>query len=125
MTPEPDRQPTPKGANAFPDAALLLGRLEQRILEGGQSDQIRALLQKEALWRRLSLHDRLRWADLAQMSEDTDTARRVLESVHRDHPDCATAWHRHLELLALLGRTEALGGLLARARPYIDQADQQ
>ncbi|MBC2712029.1 MAG: hypothetical protein HGJ94_13910 [Desulfosarcina sp.] len=60
------------------------------------------LLQKAALWRRLTPEDRLRWAELAQMAEDTATARSILDSLNREQPSCIDAWQRHLELLSIL-----------------------
>ena len=108
-------------ATAKLDAGLLLSRLEERILKGDDPEKVRALLGKESLWQRLGTGDRLRWAEMAQMAEDTNTARLVLDSLNREHPDCLPAWQQHLELLSILGQGDALAGLLARARPHIGE----
>lgn len=107
-------------ANAVrPEAALLLTRLEERIIKGERLDQVRAVLQKEPLWSRLDIGDRLRWVELSQMAAVPQTARMVLDSLHRDHPDCAAAWEKHLELLSIIGPAKAFAALLARAKPHI------
>lgn len=117
--------PEPKGLAAKPggilDAGLLLARLETRILQGEQPDQTRALLGKTALWQRLAPQDRLRWAELAQMAEDTDTACLILDSLNREHPSNLEAWQRHLELVSILSPGKPFAALLARARPHIGE----
>jgi hypothetical protein len=120
MKPSADPKVLPAGVKAADiDAGLLLARLESRLINGENPNQIRALLRKEALWRRLGPEDRLRWADLAQMAEETETTCVILDSINREYPSCKEAWQRHLELLSILGRDKARAALVARARPHI------
>ena len=122
MNPTPDLKRLTVGPAGKLDAGLLLARLETRILKGEHPDQTRVLLQKETLWRRLAPEDRLRWAELAQMAEDTTTARSILDSINREQPAFIDAWQRHLELLSILDPGDAFAALLARARPHIGEA---
>jgi len=122
MNPTPDLKKASIAPAGKLDAGLLLARLEIRIIKGEHADQTRALLGKEALWRRLVPEDRLRWAELAQMAEETATACRVLDSLNREHPSCIEAWQRHLELLAILSPDKTFAALLSRARPHIGEA---
>lgn len=119
MKPTVEKKPLAGGQAGRLDAGLLLARIEERIVKGEQPDRVKALLRKESLWGRLEPEDRLRWAELAQMAADTDTARRVLECLNRTHPGNVAAWQRHLELLAMLGMDKALAAVLALARPHI------
>jgi hypothetical protein len=110
------------GPARHPEAGLLLGRLEERILKGERLDQVLRVLQKETAFRHLSIKDRLRWSELAQMIEAPHIARKVLHSLNREHPDCAAAWEKHLELLSIVGPADAFASLLARARSHIGEA---
>ena len=121
MEPTTEKQPAVAARAGRIDAGLLLARMERQVVEGDRLGKLAGLLQKEALWRRLNSTDRLRWAQLAQMAAQTDTARRVLENLNREHPDNIDAWQAHLELLAVLGPDGALASLLARARPHIGE----
>lgn len=123
MTSVPTPKQSVKAIDGHPDAGLLFARLESKILAGDKPEQVHGVLDKEALWRRLSAKDRLRWAELAQMAGKVDTACRVLESLHRECPTLTEAWRHHLDLLAVLGRREQLAALLARARSHIDAGD--
>lgn len=120
-----DPAPEPKKSIIDPagnlDAGLLLARLETAIVQGADPERTRALLQKEAVWRRLEPQGRLRWANLAQMAEDTGTAGQVLDSLNQEHPSCIEAWQHHLELLSILGPDKAFAALLSRARPHIGE----
>ena len=108
------------------DVRLYLRRIEEHILGGRDIEQVRLRLQKEALWGRLGAPERLWWAQLAQMAEDPGTALRVLESIHRQWPEHQMAWRQHLELLVMVGPSEAFAGVLARARVHleVDEYDQ-
>ena len=121
MTPPPDlKKPAGRPAGKL-DAGLLLARLETRILNDEHSEQTGALLRKEVLWRRLAAEDRLRWAELAQMAQESETACHVLDSLNREHPSNVDAWQRHLELLSILNASNAFAALLARARSHIGE----
>ena len=102
------------------DAGFILSRLEKGILEGKNSEKVLEVIQKESLWQRLGIEDRLKWAELAQMAEDTRTARLILDGLNREQPTCTEAWEQHLALLSIVGTNEAFAALLARARPHID-----
>lgn len=104
------------------DAGLLLSRLEESIITGKTPDRVAELIRKESLWRRLGTADRLRWAELAQMAEDPQTAIRILDSLNRENPSCEAAWQQHLELLSIVGPADAFAGLIARARPHIAES---
>lgn len=119
MTPNLDVDARHNEPTRHPEGGLLLQRLEEAILSGQGSRKIARTIERPQLWRRLSPEDRLRWAELAQMVGNIDTALTVLESVHQDAPDHQPAWDRHLELLAILGRQKDLAALTARAKPHM------
>ena len=124
MHPNPDPRAAAGSAKSGGiDAGLILARMEARLLEGEPSDEIRALLRKAPIWRRLGPEDRLRWAELTQMAEDVETTCKVLDSLNREFPSLTEAWRRHLELLSIIGRDAARAALLARARPHIGETD--
>lgn len=104
-----------------PNADLLLSRLENRIIEGREPDQILKILKNERLWRRLDPKDRLRWADLAQMAGEPDTALSVLDHLNRTCPENPEPWKRRLELLSILGRSQEFSRILAHARKTLGE----
>lgn len=122
MKPERGTRVT-KGLQAHhPDAALLLKRLEEQIVNGDQLPQAIALLENASLCRAMNAQDQLRWAELAQMAGRPHTAVSVLERLHQNHPDLQAAWQQHLALLAVTGPPDKAAALLARARPHIGDA---
>ncbi len=104
-----------------PSADLLLSKLESRIIEGVEPEHTSKILQNDRLWRRLDLDARIRWAALAQMAGEADTALTVFEHINRTFPDHSDAWQRRLELLSILGRSEEFAQTLARARKVLGE----
>lgn len=95
------------GAHApAPDFRLVLRMLEQKILKGESPDQVRRVLGRSEIWRRLTPDQQTAWARLAQMAGDSETALAVLARLNRTHPDRADAWRTRLDMLTLLGRAE-------------------
>jgi len=70
---------------------------------------------------RLEQDDQLKWARLAQMTGQVNTALQILKHINHTHPDRVDAWTDRLDLLAILDRREELARVLARARSNIGQ----
>lgn len=107
---------TKRESHADPDFSLILSRLEKQIIRGESADICSRLLKRKDVWTKLDPEGRLRWAGLAQMAGDMETALEVLEAVNRDYPESLRAWEERLELLSLLDRREETARVLALAR---------
>lgn len=99
-----------------PDAGLILARLEEMVLNGRRVDSLHATLRRTALWEKLDAESQVRWAEIAQMAGDMETALLVLTNVNRGQPEHNRAWERRIDLLSILGEKEDLAAALAEAR---------
>ena len=115
MTPEPKPNPKSRPAEpaAGPDRRLLLPMLEKKILRGDAPDKCRRILAHRKTWASLDPDGRRRWAQLAQMAGEPETALTVLDHLNRTCPDMIGAWEDRAELLSILGRTGDLAALAA------------
>ncbi|MFZ7113207.1 MAG: CRISPR-associated primase-polymerase type A1 [Desulfatiglandales bacterium] len=105
------------------DFSLILSRLEKQIIRGEKAETCALLLKKKDVWSKLDADGRLRWAGLAQMAGDMETAVAVLEAVNREQPEFLRAWEERLELLFLLGRGRETARVLALARAALGEED--
>lgn len=101
------------------DVSLLVARLEKEILANPDSEKTGAMLREEKYWKPFSVEYRLRWAQLAQMAGEMDTALAVLAHINTTHPGAANAWTERIELLQILDRRNELAAALARAKPHL------
>lgn len=106
-----------------PDAKLLLNRLEDQIIQGGGTAGVIEILKREALWKRLDQEAQLRWAELAQMAGDPETALSILTHLNQSSPGNESAWQRHLELLLILEHKEDFARVLASASLVLGEED--
>lgn len=111
MTPKAD---APKAGPSGPDRRLLLPLLEKKILRGEAPDKIRRVLADRKTWKALDPDGQRRWAQLAQMAGDPETALSVLDHLNRTCPDRVDAWEDRAELLSILGRTGELAAAAAQ-----------
>ena len=112
-----------RGLRSTTDFSLILSRLEKQIIRGERAETCAVLLKKRDVWSRLEPDERLRWAGLAQMAGDMDTALTVLETVNREHPEFLQAWEERLDLLSLLARGQDMARVLAHARAVLGEED--
>ena len=104
-----------------PNADLLLARIEQMLLKGQRIDRLHGALKRRALWEKLDAESQVRWADVAQMAGETETALDVLAAVNRSRPEQISAWERRIGLLSILGKKEDLAVALAEARATLGE----
>lgn len=107
------------------DYQLLLSRLERRILENAADREVCKILRREPLWKAMNAEQQHRWADLAQMAGEIDTACRVYAALNESEPADLGAWQEHIDLLVLLGRRREASQVLARARKFVEPAQYQ
>ncbi len=117
--------PFETGQRDVPDYNLLLTRLEQQIVLGENPEKTRQTLQDERVWNSLEVKNRLRWASLAQMAGDTETACRVFTHIHQTSPAEIEAWQNHLELLFILNKADKIAQVLALARKAVGESQYQ
>ncbi|MFH1491022.1 MAG: CRISPR-associated primase-polymerase type A1 [Pseudomonadota bacterium] len=112
---------TERGSHAGPDFSLILSRLEKQIIGGEKADVCGRLLKRKDVWTKLNPDGRLRWAGLAQMAGDMETALEALAAVNRENPEFVRAWAERLELLSVLDRREETAQVLALARAALGE----
>lgn len=105
----------------LPDFSLLLSRLEKQILLGEKQVEISQAVKNERNWKALDIEMQLKWANLAQMAGDIDTACSVFAYINQTSPEVVEAWQSHLELLFVLGRKEEIAQTLTRSRKFVDE----
>ena len=108
-------------SGGHPNADLLLARIEQMLLKGQRIDRLQGALKRRALWEKLDAESQVRWADVAQMAGETETALEVLAAVNRNRPEQINAWERRIGLLSILGKREDLATALAGARAALGE----
>ncbi len=89
------------------DYALLLQRLEKRLLTGDDPEEAIRILKREAVWKELPDEPAIEWARLAQAAGLPELSLAVLSRVTARSPQCVRAWQARVELLEILGRREA------------------
>ena len=104
-----------------PDFTLFLSRIENEIIKGKNLPACIKALTREDIWTRLEGDDQLKWARLAQMAGEVNTALQVLKHINHAQPDRVDAWTDRLDLLAILDRREELAKVLAESRPNLGQ----
>lgn len=109
-----------KPAAKATDYRLILATLEKRLLAAELTAGDRAFLARSDIWQNMNTEQKVRWASLAQMAGEVDTALTVLEAVNRSNPDQAGAWKTRLELLGILGRRREIAALLPQAKNFIE-----
>jgi len=104
---------------ASPDFSLLLTQLENELIKGQASAKVRRILNQTEIWLKLDDGMALKWARLAQMAGEIETALRLLGHIHQTAPQNKDAWTEHLELLAILDRPQEMAKVLAAARKFV------
>jgi hypothetical protein len=98
-----------------PDITLLLSTLERMILAGNEVEKVRAQLAEASHWKNAHPDLQFRWAGLAQMAGEIETASMVLEHVNRENPSHLGAWLARLELLKILDDRNGIARLVSLA----------
>ncbi|AOY59377.1 MULTISPECIES: CRISPR-associated primase-polymerase type A1 [Desulfococcus] len=102
------------------DFRLMLASVEKRLLAGELTESDRSFLARSDIRRHLNPTQKVRWAALAQMAGEVETALSILAAVNRETPDNEAAWKARLELLTALGRNQELAQVLASAKAFLD-----
>jgi len=103
-----------------PDFALVFARMEQQILLGKNRATCCQILARESIWKSMGVEKQLRWARLAQIAGDVDTALKVLSHINHRCPRMVEAWVEHLELLIILDQRGKAAQLLAASKAFLD-----
>ncbi len=103
----------------FPDPALIFRVLEKDVFTGENPEHCRKVLAQQSIWQALDPDLQLRWARLAQLSGDIDTAVAVLSHVTREKPPFQDAWQDLLELLLILGRKKEIASNLVFLKQHM------
>lgn len=111
----------PEVKQKLPDFSLLIARLEKQVLNSADPDKVVQVLKREQIWDNLTLEQQIKWANLAQMAGELDTACRVLDHINRTSPQAVEGWRIHLELLRILDKKIEIARILARSRQYVDE----
>ena len=101
------------------DYTLLLSRLEQEIIHGGDPEHCQRILRQRQVWEKLEPNLQQQWARLAQMNGDMDVTLAVYTHLNHSTPDMASAWIEHIELLSVLDRRAEAAKILAASRQYM------
>jgi len=103
------------------DFSLLLNRLERAVLHNDTAATPMETLNNKAIWQRLDPDQKIKWASLAQIAGQMDTAIEVYGELVKTVPEFQQGWVEYLELLSILDRRKDLAALLARARQFLHQ----
>ncbi len=105
------------------DYALLLQRLENRLLTGDDPEETIRILKREAVWKELPDEPAIKWARLAQAAGLPELSLAVLSRVTARSPQCVRAWQARVELLEILGRRDAPNAGAAPGMPARADSD--
>ena len=106
----------PAAKTISPNFDLVFPRLEKEILGGLKPELCRQILNREDIWKSVETLRQLKWARLAQMAGEAETALKVLVHINQETPDLKAAWEDRLSLLFILERKEDLSAALASSR---------
>lgn len=110
-----------KQENTGTDFTLLLNRLERAVLHGQVPASEIATLNNQSVWQNLDSGQKLKWASLAEIAGQVDTALGVYMDLVKTTPEFHQGWVAFLELLSILDRPKALAAILARARHFLGE----
>jgi hypothetical protein len=105
--------------HGHPDYRLVIASMERKILADEDLEKTRRILATRRIWQAMPVDCQIRWAHLAQMAGDMDTALAVLAEVNRNAPENVEAWKNRIGLTAILGRGEETARVLAMARQQV------
>ena len=103
------------------DFSLLLNRLERAVLHNDGATAHVETLNRQSLWQHLEPEQKLKWAGIAQIAGQVDTALAVYKDLVKTTPELQQGWIELLELLSILDQRRALAAVLARARHFLGQ----
>ncbi len=110
----------PESKQTLPDFSLLLARLEKEVLSSTDPAKVVQVLRNEQVWSKLSVEQQLKWASLAQMAGELNTACWVLDHINRTAPQTVEGWRMHLELLSILNKKEEIARVLVCSREFVN-----
>ncbi|MDD5205539.1 MAG: CRISPR-associated primase-polymerase type A1 [Desulfobacterales bacterium] len=106
----------PVAQGGTPNFDLVFSKIEREILEGRKPDLCRQVLQREDIWKKVEPLSQLKWARLAEMAGEVETALKVLAHINNEMPHLKEAWEDRLSLLSCLARDTDLKAALGVAR---------
>ncbi|MEA1966766.1 MAG: hypothetical protein U9N77_00855, partial [Thermodesulfobacteriota bacterium] len=110
-----------KKGRAGADYTLLLKRLEKSVLHSNETSGYSVTLKNKEIWENLDNEQKLKWASLAQIAGDIDTALAVYKELTLSAPTFENGWEEFLELLSILDKKKELAAEIARAGQYISK----
>jgi len=109
----------PKKIIGITDYRIILSTLEADIIKGETPEKYSHVLKNRDNWINMPIDSKIRWARLAQIAGEMDTALEVFLDVNKKHPDNPAAWEDHISLLVILGKQEKAAEILSRAASHI------
>ena len=103
------------------DFSLLVNNLEKAVLHNQGATAHIETLNKKNIWQCLDPEQKLKWASLAQIAGQVNTALEVYKDLVKSTPEFQQGWIELLELLTVLEQRKAIASVLARARHFIGQ----
>lgn len=108
-----------------PDFTLVFSRMEKEIILGKNESVCRRILARESIWKNVGVERQLKWARLAQMAGDAETALKVLTHINQSQPKVVQAWVERVELLSILDRPEQMAQALAISKSFVSEEKYQ
>lgn len=99
-----------------PNFDRVFPRLEREIVGGRRPDLCSQVLKREDIWKNVEPERQLKWARLAQMAGDVETALAVFAHINGETPELKAAWEDRLDLLTILDRREQLAAVIEASR---------
>jgi len=112
-----------KNRATLTDFTLLISRMEEDILEGRNQAACRKTLGRDGVWKSLDTENQLKWARLAQMAGEVETALEVFTHINRGSPKLRKAWFDRFELLLLLDRKKEMVQALAASKGILGEKE--
>lgn len=103
------------------DFSLLISRLEKQIFRPENQAKTHQILKNERIWKTLDIDQMLKWANLAQMAGEMDTALEILAHINLIAPENLDAWQNHFSLLSILAKKEETAKVLAQCQKHVDE----
>jgi hypothetical protein len=111
--------------NKNTDYSLITQRIENKILEGKNKEEIEKLLLNQDMLNKLPEKILLKWSNLARMNCSIDVAENIYMLIHKKFPKNEQAYEDHIEMLSLLNEKEKLIKISALAKLHISKSEKK
>ena len=105
------------------DFRIALSTLETEIAKGNLSEKYKNIIKNPKNWSKISLPQKMKWARLAQMAGEMETAIAVFDNINKTSPEHIPGWQEHISLLMILGNRKQAAVITALAKSHIRKED--